>query len=177
MKRQDLIHELDRIISVGIVNAKEDTEVLRLARERLTLVDKLYNHLNDLWYSNVPDSRTEPENFDKQDGIAVGLDYAMTSIIAIEEDIHNPRVLTAEEIRALPRLTIVWIEYWSGEEKKADPDMFASMKCYDGTLVDEDASVYNDFEKDMTPDRFDGSCWRFWLGKPTEEQRKAVPWN
>ena len=127
MDRAELIRELDRIIDVGIVNAKHDSDVLKHIRKLLK----------------------EPE----------------------------PKVLTAEEIRALPRLTIVWIEYWSGEEKKADPDMFASMKCYDGTLVDEDASVYNDFEKDMTPDRFDGSCWRFWLGKPTEEQRKAVLWN
>lgn len=176
MKRQDLIHELDRIISVGIVNAKEDTEVLRLARERLTLVDKLYNHLNDLWYSNVPDSRTEPEDFDKQDGIAVGLDYAIQAFNEFEEDIHNPRVLTVEELRQLPAQTIVWIDYWDGEEKKLGT-MMAGMKCYDGTLVDEEASVYNDFEKDMTPDRFDGSRWRFWLGKPTEEQRKAVPWQ
>ena len=99
------------------------------------------------------------------------------AIKAIKQTDPEPRVLTIDELKALPRLAIVWTEYWNGEEKKADPKLFAAMKCYDGTLVDEDASVYNDFEKDMTPDRFDGSCWRFWLGKPTEEQRKAVPWN
>ena len=88
----------------------------------------------------------------------------------------EPRVLTAEELRQLPAQTIVWVDYWDGEEKKLGT-MMAGMKCYDGTLVDEDACVYNDFEHDMTPDRFDGSCWRFWLGKPTDDQRKAVPWE
>lgn len=89
----------------------------------------------------------------------------------------DPRILTADELRELPHLSIVWTEYWNGDEKKADPKLFAAMKCYDGTLVDEEASVYNDFEKDMMPDQFDGSRWRFWIGKPTEEQRKAVPWG
>ena len=89
----------------------------------------------------------------------------------------EPKVLTMDEIKALPHLSIVWTEYWNGEEKKADPKLFAAMKCYDGTFVDEDASVYSDFDKDMTPDRFDGSYWRFWLGKPTDDQRKAVPWE
>ena len=127
MDKADLIRELDRIIDVGIVNAKHDSDVLKHIRKLLK----------------------EPE----------------------------PKVLTAEEIRALPRLTIVWIEYWNGEEKKTDKDLIAAMKCHDGTLVDEDTCVYSNFEQDMTPDRFDGSCWRFWLGKPTDEQRKAVKWN
>lgn len=176
MDRKELIHELDRIIDVGIVNAHHDKEVLQLVRERLTLIDRLYKHLNDLWLANAPDERTEREQLDKQTGIAEGLDYAMTSIIEIEEDIHNPRVLTAEELRQLPAQTIVWVDYWDGEEKKLGT-MMAGMKCYDGTLVDEDACVYNDFESDMTPDRFDGSCWRFWSAKPTEEQRRTVAWN
>ena len=126
MDRKELIHELDRIIDVGIVNAKHDSDVLKHIRKLLK----------------------EPE----------------------------PKVLTAEELRQLPAQTIVWIDYWDGEEKKLGT-MMAGMKCYDGTLVDEDACVYNDFESDMTPDRFDGSCWRFWSAKPTEEQRRTVAWN
>jgi hypothetical protein len=89
----------------------------------------------------------------------------------------DPKILTADEIRALPRLTIVWIEYWNGEENAANPNILAAMKCRDGILIDEEASIYSDFEKDMTPDRFDGSRWRFWDAEPTEEQRKAVPWD
>ena len=32
---------------------------------------------------------------------------------------HEARILTADEIRQLPRTSIVWIDYWDGEEKKA----------------------------------------------------------
>ena len=127
MDRSELIRELDRIIDIGIVNAKHDSDVLKHIRKLLK----------------------EPE----------------------------PKVLTAEELRQLPAQTIVWTEYWNGEDGKASDELLAAMKCYDGTFVDEDASVYSDFDKDMTPDRFDGSYWRFWSGKPTEEQRKAVPWK
>lgn len=35
MTKDELIHELDRIIDIGIVNAKHDTDVLRYIRKRL----------------------------------------------------------------------------------------------------------------------------------------------
>ena len=89
----------------------------------------------------------------------------------------TPKVLTIEELKALPRLAIVWVEYYDGEEKRTSPDLFAAIKCYDGTLVDEDACVYNDFESDMKPDVIDGSCWRFWDTLPTPEQSRTVPWE
>ena len=87
---------------------------------------------------------------------------------------NQARILTADEIRALPRTSIVWIEFYNAEEGKSD-SIHASMKCADGTLVDEDACVFDDFEKDM---RYcaDG-YWRFWLGEPTEEQRRETPWE
>lgn len=89
----------------------------------------------------------------------------------------DPRVLSLEELQQLPAQTIVWTEYWNGEDGKASDELLAAMKCYDGTFVDEDASVYSDFDKDMTPDRFDGSYWRFWSAKPTDEQRRKVAWK
>ena len=88
----------------------------------------------------------------------------------------SPKILTADEIRKLPRLSIVWTEYWNGEAKAADPTILAAMKCIDGSLIDEEGSFYSDFEMDMTPTP-DGSRWRFWNSKPTEEQRKEVPWT
>ena len=88
---------------------------------------------------------------------------------------HEARILTADEIRKLPRTSIVWIDYWDGEEKKLGT-MMAGMKCYDGTLVDEDGSIYTNVEDDMKPDRFDGSCWRFWSAKPTQKQREETGW-
>ena len=89
----------------------------------------------------------------------------------------TPKLLTLEELKALPRLSIIWVEYYDGEEKKASPEILAAMKCYDGTFVDEDACVYSDIETDMKPGLPDGSYWRFWDGKPTPEQSKAVPWE
>ena len=88
----------------------------------------------------------------------------------------TPKVLTVDEIRDLPRLSIIWVELFDGETQKADPKILAAMKCYDGTFVDEDACIFDDFEKDMKPG-FDGSVWRFWDALPTPEQRKAVPWK
>ena len=89
----------------------------------------------------------------------------------------EPKVLTADELRGLPRLTIVYIECFDGEYQAPLPTIMAGMKCYDGTIVDEDGSTFSDFEDDMKPTCFDGSKWRFWNMMPTEEQRKAVPWN
>lgn len=89
----------------------------------------------------------------------------------------EPRVLTADELYALPRLAIVFIEYWNGEDQEADPVVLAGMKCVDGSIVDEDACIFTRFEHDMAPDRLDGSRWQFWDMMPTEEQRKAVPWD
>ena len=89
----------------------------------------------------------------------------------------KPRVLTADELRALPRLAIVFLECWDGEYQDALPEILAGMKCYDGTIVDEDGCIFQDFEDDMKPTCFDGSKWRFWNMMPTEKQRKAVPWD
>ena len=90
----------------------------------------------------------------------------------------KPRVLTPEEIRALPRLAIVFIELFDGEEGTPDPVLMAGMKTVDGNIVDEDGSIFCDFEDDTKPGAaFDGSWWRFWNGMPTEEDRKAVPWD
>ena len=77
-----------------------------------------------------------------------------------------PKVLTAKELHELPRLTIVFIECFDGEYQAPLPTIFAGMKCYDGSIVDEDGSIFSDFEGDMSKDHFDGSCWRFWNAMP-----------
>ena len=83
-------------------------------------------------------------------------------------------LLTPFQIRQLPRASVVWIEFWNGEEKRAET-LKAALKCKDGTLVDEDTCVFDDFEQDMMYS--DDGYWRFWLGEPTEEQRKETPWH
>ena len=84
------------------------------------------------------------------------------------------RILTADEIRQLPRTSIVWIEFYNAEEGETT-SLMASMKCADGSLVCEDCCVFDDYEADMKP-QADG-YWRFWSSEPTEEQRKETPWE
>ena len=89
----------------------------------------------------------------------------------------EPRVLMVEELEALPSLTIVWVEFHSGPSWDVPKDEIkAAFKCFDGSLVDEDTCVHDNFERDTKPDPV-GDCWRYWLGHPNEEQRKAVPWE
>lgn len=89
-------------------------------------------------------------------------------------DRNMAQVLSCEQLQRLPRGAVVWVEYWNGEEQKAGR-LAGAMKCADGTLVDEETLLYDDFRKDMTPDA-ECDCWRFWSAMPTEEQRKAEPW-
>lgn len=139
--------------------------------------DRLVRHLNDIFLTNAPNERTDPDNRDYQKGICKGLEYAMETIREHEHMDAEPRVLTPVEIFELPRLSIVFIECWDGEYQAPLPTIMAGMKCYDGTIVDEDGSIFSHFEDDMTKDHFDGSCWRFWSAMPTEEQRKEVKWD
>lgn len=84
------------------------------------------------------------------------------------------RLLTADEIRHLPRTSIVWIEFYNAEEGEATV-LLPAMKCANGTLLDEDSCVYDDFEKDMKVQPND--WWRFWDGEPTDQEREDTPWT
>jgi hypothetical protein len=83
------------------------------------------------------------------------------------------RILTADEIRQLPRTSIVWIEFYNAEEGETT-SLMASMKCADGSLVCEDTCVFDDYEADMKP-QADG-YWRFWSARPTSKQREETGW-
>ena len=73
---------------------------------------------------------------------------------------QQPRVLTFEELDALPNETDVW-----GENKEIDR-VFAQT-TYDGWF--NPASVFLEGV-------LNGHL-RYWTARPTEEQRKAVPWQ
>ena len=87
----------------------------------------------------------------------------------------GPRILTAEELEALPRCAIVFAETFDGEDRKGGYVM-AAMKCQDGTLVDEDGCIYMDFRKEMEPGHF-GDKTRFWSMLPKEELMACTPWE
>ena len=86
---------------------------------------------------------------------------------------REARILTADEIRQLPRTSIVWIEFYNAEEGETT-SLMASMKCADGSLVSEDTCVFDDYEADMKA-AGDG-YWRFWSARPTSKQREETGW-
>ena len=102
-------------------------------------------------------------------------DMIRQAVKAIEElRKDRARVITPEEIEETPRASVIWIEFYDGEKKKPG-SLFAALKCSDGSLVDEEGSIYDDFAKDMEPDE-GGDCWRFWDREPTGEERKNTKW-
>lgn len=84
------------------------------------------------------------------------------------------RLLTADEIRMAPRLSIIWVEFYNAEEGEPT-QLLAAMKCKDGMLIDEDGCWYEDFEKDMEPNS--GGWWRFWNEEPSEQEREDTLWE
>ena len=85
------------------------------------------------------------------------------------------KVITPEQVEKLKRASVCWIEFYDGELGRSTA-LFAAMKCKDGTLVDEECSIYDDFKADTTPDA-EGDCWRFWDAKPTAQERKNTRWE
>lgn len=91
------------------------------------------------------------------------------------------RLLTTDEIRQLPRASVVWIVPYNVKNGYiAEP--IVALKCEDGTLVDEECSIYEvdeegciygDIERDITP-YMDGWAWQFWNGEPTELEREEA---
>lgn len=152
---------------------------------------RCYGVYSDISCGNCPYRRYEKEDrgciyalhedalalLKEQERVILPQEKTDLSVEELEQTGTKPRVLTSDELFELPRLSIVFIECWDGEYQAPLPTIFAGMKCYDGTIVDEDGSIFSDFEDDMTKDHFGGSCWRFWSAMPTEEQRKAVPWE
>lgn len=93
----------------------------------------------------------------------------------------KPRVLTIDELLALPHWAVVWEERKEGEtvERYVRP-----MICTrDHTLLDEDGEVV--IHKDMLGpwDYVSPSCGRsqgrrrFWDKKPTMQQRREAEWE
>ena len=82
---------------------------------------------------------------------------------------QEPRVLTLEELLALPKDTPVFIEEDNG-------DCGWNVIC----MNDEDYDVcFCGFQAGPVfyPSKSYGICWRCWTSRPTDEQRKATPWE
>ena len=91
----------------------------------------------------------------------------------------TPRLLTLEEIRALPLGAVIWLEYKAVDED-GDIDIslhpiMRSVCCGDAVLCDGESQTEIDTIT-LEPDEC-GIMERYWSARPTDEQRKAVAWG
>ena len=91
----------------------------------------------------------------------------------------TPRLLTLEEIRALPLGAVIWQEYKAVDEN-GDIDIslqpvMRSVCCGDAVLCDGESQTEIDTIT-LEPDEC-GIMERYWSARPTDEQRKAVAWG
>ena len=90
-----------------------------------------------------------------------------------------PRLMTLEEIRALPLGAVIWLEY-----KVVDEDGYTdislhpvmrSVCCGDAVLCDGESQTEIDTIT-LEPEEC-GIMERYWSARPTDEQREAVAWG
>lgn len=82
-------------------------------------------------------------------------------------------VLTMEEIRWLPIGTVIWEEFFSGEDQKTMQVIPTMVTGFGGQVVSQEAW---DYIADNEPDEF-GNMWRYWSARPTQKQREETPWT
>lgn len=102
-------------------------------------------------------------------GVVDALDLA---IEAVKE--QEPKVMTLSGVRNLKGSTPVWLE----DVDKKDVIGALFMRDYSGTKC-VDFAIVRDWEHErVTADYMDyGIRWRVWTSKPTDEVRRATPWN
>lgn len=89
------------------------------------------------------------------------------------------KLLTLEEIRALPLGAVIWLEYKAvDEDGYTDISLHPVMRsvcCGDAVLCDGESQTEIDAIT-LEPDEC-GSMERYWSARPTDEQREAVAWD
>ena len=83
-------------------------------------------------------------------------------------EVLDPRLLTYEEIRALPVASVVWEEFYNGEEK-CFTQLYPAMKTETGALVSSNGET--DIEVHMGEPDADGNFFRWWQAHPTLADR------
>lgn len=84
---------------------------------------------------------------------------------------QEPRVMTLEEVLALPYDTPIYIE---------NCDYLCGWDIFAGITKDDDNDVVTGALWSTTeywPQDKYGDTWRCWTSRPTDEQREAIPWN
>ena len=84
---------------------------------------------------------------------------------------QEPRVMTVEEVLALPEDTPIYIENCDGPNGW---DVYAGItKDADNDVVT--GAIWATCEY-WSQDEY-GETWRCWTSRPTDEQMEAIPWN
>ena len=103
----------------------------------------------------------------------------MMEQIKTPEAARIPRLLTLEEIRALPLGAVIWLEYKAVDEDGITDislhPVMRSVCCGDAVLCDGESQTEIDTIT-LEPDDC-GGMERYWSARPTDEQREAVAWD
>lgn len=97
-----------------------------------------------------------------------------------QETAQTPRLLSLEDVKQLPMGATAWREYrWRDEDDgitrtEISPVMRA-VCC--GVPVLTDGESQEPLENLVPCEGSDITAERYWTARPTEEQRKAVPWD
>jgi len=79
---------------------------------------------------------------------------------------QEARVMTRDEIIAMPEGAVVWFEEHADDSRD-----------YIGPLVSDGNGYFGDFGRGVDMHAVEWKRKRCWTSRPTDEQRKAVPWD
>lgn len=93
----------------------------------------------------------------------------------------EPRVMTLEEVKALPDESDVWLEEFCcivvAATVSHQRDIYKVLKRYNQNATYFYGIEHADYNSGEYMDADYGTEWRCWTSRPTEEQREAVKWE
>ena len=104
-----------------------------------------------------------------EEGLMAGVAHLADNALSLIKG-QEPRVLTLDEIQAMPCDTPICVEEYYGS-------MY--MDIYNGIDADSTDFITGNVHMECSywiREEY-GTLYRFWSAKPTEEQRKEVKWN
>lgn len=81
---------------------------------------------------------------------------------------QEPRLLSVDELHALPKETPVWLEH---RHENGQWDIY-----YDASNGQAYFRIENEYGIGCLSIEDYGICWRVWTSCPTDAQRESVPW-
>ena len=109
--------------------------------------------------------------YDERNGkLACGKNHYSDALALLKA--QEPRVMTLEEVLALPYDTPIYIENCNG--------LYGGWDIFSGTTMDDNNDVVTGASwataEYWSQDEY-GDTWRCWTARPDRETREATPWN